>query len=83
MVGNKVLHELDNSISQGRLWYFVPVKQNTILEMQESMVSTSKSLMRFQLREIAKEAKSFVVENKALAALFVLITAGQLGFLST
>ena len=30
-VGNKVLHELDNSISQGRLWYFVPVKQNTIL----------------------------------------------------
>ena len=34
-------------------------------------------------RKIAEEAKSFVVENKALAALFVLITAGQLGFLST
>ena len=41
-VGNKVLHELDNSILQGRLWYFVPVKQNTVLEMTESMASTNK-----------------------------------------
>ena len=31
--GNKVLHELDNAIFQGKLWHCVPVKQNTALVM--------------------------------------------------
>ena len=47
------------------------------------MASTNRSLTRFQLREIVKEAKSSATENKAPAALFVFTPAGQLGFLST
>ena len=48
MVGNEVLHKLENSNSQGGLWCFVLVKQNTILEMQESMASVNKSLQDFR-----------------------------------
>lgn len=51
--------------------------------MQESMASANKSLTRFQLRKIAKEAKSFMVENKASAAFLVVIPASQFEFLST
>ncbi|XP_052203134.1 uncharacterized protein LOC127808599 [Diospyros lotus] len=82
MVGNEALHKLDHANSQGGLQCFVPIKQNTVSEMQESMASANKFLTRFQPRKRAKEAKSFAVENKAPAALFILATTSCLEFLS-
>jgi len=46
-VGNKVLHKLDNSISQGGLWCFCVSKAKYCFGAAKEHASTNKSLTRF------------------------------------